>query len=193
MADLMGCYSWTMICIGDLAHLQAWKKDMKELGTLSVPDLVKRSREIGTRLQGGIDKLESIVEKNTEAPWAAWVSLIFALASLVLSSTIVSGPWASLSEIRENVGKAVDVLREWPRAISLQGLVWPLCVLGCMAEPKQQNFFETLLSNFVVECGGFGNGSTVLKIMKECWTWQRHQERKGMDLAFQTGVRVLLI
>ncbi|KAH7239645.1 putative C6 transcription factor [Fusarium solani] len=193
MADLMGCYNWVMISIGDLAQLQAWKSKMKEQGTLSVPDLVTRSREVETRLEDGIEKLESIIEENTEAPWAAWVSHIFALASLILSSTIVSGPWESLPEISMNVNKAVNVLREWPRAISLQGLVWPLCVIGCMAEPKHQPFLESLLSNFVDECGGFGNGNTVLRIMRSCWTWQRKQERKGMDLAFQTGVPVLLI
>ncbi|RSL93529.1 hypothetical protein CEP52_013190 [Fusarium oligoseptatum] len=193
MADLMGCYNWVMISIGDLAHLQAWKCKMKEQGTLSVPDLVMRSQEIETRLQDGIKKLESITEENTKAPQAAWVSHIFALASLILSSTIVSGPWESLPEISKNVEKALDVLSEWPQAISLQGLVWPLCVIGCMAEPKHQAFFESLLSNFVDECGGFGNGSTVLRIMRNCWTWQRQQGRKGMDLAFQTGVPVLLI
>ncbi|RMJ15621.1 hypothetical protein CDV36_004714 [Fusarium kuroshium] len=193
MANLMGCYNWVMISIGDLAHLQAWKCKMKEQGTLSVPDLVMRSQEIETRLQDGIEKLGSITEENTKAPQAVWVSHIFALASLILSSTIVSGPWESLPEISKNVEKALDILGEWPQAISLQGLVWPLCVIGCMAEPKHQAFFESLLSNFVDECGGFGNGSTVLRIMRNCWTWQRQQGRKGMDLAFQTGVPVLLI
>ncbi|KAJ5409493.1 uncharacterized protein N7487_003852 [Penicillium crustosum] len=108
MADLMGCYNWVMIAIGDLAHLQAWKTDMKEKGTLSVPDLVMRSKEVDTRLQNGIDELEMSIKGNTKAPRAAWVSHIFALASLVLSSTIVSGPWASLPEIKDSVGKAVD-------------------------------------------------------------------------------------
>jgi hypothetical protein len=73
MADLMGCYNWVMIAIGDLAHLQAWKKDMKEQGMLSVPELVMKSRNIETRLQNGIvelelaDKVSTI--KNREPPW----------------------------------------------------------------------------------------------------------------------------
>lgn len=57
MADLMGCYNWVMIAIGDLAHLNAWKKDMKQKGTLSVPELVRRGQRIEKELQDGITKL----------------------------------------------------------------------------------------------------------------------------------------
>ncbi|KAH7247277.1 fungal-specific transcription factor domain-containing protein [Fusarium redolens] len=192
MADLMGCYNWVMIAIGDLAHLQAWKKDMKEQGTLSVPELVMKSRNIETRLQNGIVELELADKGDTEIPQATWVSHIFALASLVLSSTIVSGPWASLPEVKETVAKAVDVLRGWPRAIPLQGLVWPLYIIGCMADAEQQGFFESLLTNLIKECGGFGNSGTVLKIMKSCWALQ-HRNRNGAELVLQTGGRVLLI
>lgn len=132
---------------------------------------------------------------NTKAPRAAWVSHIFALASLVLSSTIVSGPWASLPEIKDSVGKAVDVLRDWPLAISLGGLVWPLCVIGCMADPDHQPFFQSLLTNFDTGCGGFGNSRTALKIMKDCWILQQDYGRNSTDLAvpIPMGARVLLI
>jgi hypothetical protein len=129
---------------------------------------------------------------NTEIHQATWVSHIFALASLVLSSTIVSGPWASLPEVKEMVAKAVNLLRGWPQAIPLQGLVWPLYIVGCMADAEQQGFFESLLTNLIKECRGFGNSGTVLKIMKSCWALQ-HRDRDGAELAFQTGGRVLLI
>lgn len=132
-------------------------------------------------------------QENAEVPQAAWVSHIFALASLILSSTIVSGPWASLPEIREIVGKAEDVLQDWPQAISLRGLVWPLCVIGCMANSEHQAFFESLLANFVEGCGGFGNSRTALKIMKDCWKSQQYHGRNSMDLAIPEGASVLLI
>lgn len=66
MADLMGCYNWVMIAIGDLAHLQAWKGTMKEQGTLSVPELVMRSRGIETRLRDGLAELESAIKVSNE-------------------------------------------------------------------------------------------------------------------------------
>jgi hypothetical protein len=62
MEDLMGCYNWVMIAIGDLTHLQAWKKDMKQKGALSMPELVRRGQRIERRLQDGIKKLKETKE-----------------------------------------------------------------------------------------------------------------------------------
>ncbi|KAH8650722.1 pyridoxal phosphate-dependent transferase [Ilyonectria robusta] len=62
MADLMGCYNWVIICIGDLAHLQSWKADIKEHRTLSIPELVTRSRSIEACLQNGIDEVEIAIQ-----------------------------------------------------------------------------------------------------------------------------------
>lgn len=101
---------------------------------------------------------------------------------------------ASLPEIREIVGKAVEVLRSWPQTISLRGLVWPLCIVGCMAESEHQPFLETLLVNFAEECRGLGNASTVLKVVKDYWAAQQRQDRRNkMDLEFMVGVRALFI
>lgn len=63
----MGCYNWVMVAIGDLAHLQVWKNDMKEQGRLSVPELVRKGQEIEKRLQDGITELEQIVEVSAKA------------------------------------------------------------------------------------------------------------------------------
>lgn len=58
MANLMGCYNWVIISIGDLAHLQGWVNAMKNKGTLSAPQLVMRAQEIEARLHDGIHELE---------------------------------------------------------------------------------------------------------------------------------------
>src|SRR6478735_4937652 len=67
MADLMGCYNWVMIAIGDLAHLQAWKKDMKQQGRLSVPELARRGQRIEKRLQDGITELKRTPNVSTNS------------------------------------------------------------------------------------------------------------------------------
>ncbi|KAF5603986.1 C6 zink-finger PRO1A [Fusarium pseudocircinatum] len=149
MEDLMGCYNWVMIAIGDLAHLQAWKKDKKQKGTLSVPELVRRGQAIEKRLQDGIAQLKLTTKggdsnRGNISP-APYVSHIFALASLVLSSTIVSGPSGSLPEVRDAVSESVIVLEDWPQAVPLRGLVWPLYIIGCMAEARQQGVMESVL------------------------------------------------
>ncbi|RFN46451.1 hypothetical protein FIE12Z_9286 [Fusarium flagelliforme] len=189
MADLMGCYNWVMVAIGDLAHLQTWKNHMKEEGRLSVPELVRKGQDIEKRLRDGITELEQIAKSGSNIPQATWVSHIFALGSLVLSSTIVSGPWPSLPEIKDTVCETVDILRDWPGSIPLQGLVWPLYIVGCMAEGDHQIYFHSLLSRMSQECGGFGNISTVLKILKSRW----NSNRDGIELNFETGGNVMLV
>jgi hypothetical protein len=66
IADLMGCYNWVMISIGDLAHIQGWGNDMKNKGTLSVPQLVMRTQEIEARLHDGVNELESTMKVRFE-------------------------------------------------------------------------------------------------------------------------------
>ncbi|EGU88406.1 hypothetical protein FOXB_01073 [Fusarium oxysporum f. sp. conglutinans Fo5176] len=196
MADLMGCYNWVMIAIGDLAHLQAWKKDMKQQGRLSVPELARRGQRIEKRLQDGITELKRTANAGASIrgniPPAPWVSHIFALASLVLSSTIVSGPWVSLPEVKDAISESVIMLRDWPPAIPLRGLVWPLYIIGCMAEPSLQGVFESLLSSVLDESGGFGNSGTVIKLLKSRWAAPPNCNHDGLELVFQTGGNVLL-
>ncbi|EWZ00065.1 hypothetical protein FOYG_03976 [Fusarium oxysporum NRRL 32931] len=196
MADLMGCYNWVMIAIGDLAHLQAWKKDMKQQGRLSVPELARRGQRIEKRLQDGITELKRTANAGASIrgsiPPAPWVSHIFALASLVLSSTIVSGPWALLPEVKDAISESIIVLRDWPQAIPLRGLVWPLYIIGCLAEPSLQGVFESLLSSVLDESGGFGNSGTVIKLLKSSWAAPPNCNHDGLELVFQTGGNVLL-
>jgi hypothetical protein len=65
MATLMGCYNWVMVAIGDLAHLQAWKKEMRQQERLSVPELVRKGQRIEKRLQDGITELKQTVKVST--------------------------------------------------------------------------------------------------------------------------------
>ncbi|KAF5604256.1 C6 zink-finger PRO1A [Fusarium subglutinans] len=67
MSDLMGCYNWVMIAIGDLAYLQAWKKDMKQHGSLSMPELVRKGQEIEKRLQDGITDLKQNAKASSSS------------------------------------------------------------------------------------------------------------------------------
>ncbi|KAI1029385.1 hypothetical protein LB504_010670 [Fusarium proliferatum] len=196
MADLMGCYNWVMIAIGDLAHLNAWKKDMKHKGALSVPELVRRGQRIEKELQDGITELKRAAKargdiRGNVSP-APYVSQIFALASLVLSSTIVSGPWASLPEVKDAVLESVVVLRDWPQSVPLRGLVWPLYIIGSMAEASLQGVFESLLCRIREESGGFGNSGTVIKLLKSRWAAPPICNDDGLELVFQTGGNVLL-
>lgn len=67
MATLMGCYNWVMVAIGDLAHLQAWKKEMRQQERLSVPELVRKGQRIEKTLQDGITELKQITKVSTNS------------------------------------------------------------------------------------------------------------------------------
>lgn len=67
MANLMGCYNWVMVAIGDLAHLQAWKKEMRQQERLSVPELVRKGQRIERTLQDGITELKQIAKVSTNS------------------------------------------------------------------------------------------------------------------------------
>ncbi|KAF5599043.1 C6 zink-finger PRO1A [Fusarium pseudoanthophilum] len=196
MEDLMGCYNWVMIAIGDLAHLQAWKRDMKQKEALSIPELVRRGQRIEKGLQDGIAELKQATKggnsnRGNILP-APYVSHIFALASLVLSSTIVSGPWASLPEVKDAITESVIVLKDWPQAVPLRGLVWPLYIIGSMAGPSLQCFFESVLCRIWEESGGFGNSGTAIALLKSRWAAPPERNDDGLELVFQTGGNVLL-
>jgi hypothetical protein len=58
---------------------------------------------------------------------------------------------ASLPEVKDAISEWIIVLRDWPQAIPLRGLVWPLYINGCMAEASLQGFFESILYRILEE------------------------------------------
>lgn len=111
---------------------------------------------------------------------------------MVLLHTIVSGPLPALREIRSAVARSVVALQNRPKAYSLTGSVWALCVIVCMAE-QHQPFFESLMVELVRECGRFGNTATVLKIMRKCWDMQKSGPADCRVTMGEMGVYAILV
>ncbi|KNB17026.1 hypothetical protein FOXG_15183 [Fusarium oxysporum f. sp. lycopersici 4287] len=187
MADLMGCYNWVMIAIGP-ELLRCTRTSLQRSGILEISERTLERTRASSRPWAA--NAGASIRRNI--PPAPWVSHIFALASLVLSSTIVSGPWALLPEVKDAISESIIVLRDWPQAIPLRGLVWPLYIIGCLAEPSLQGVFESLLSSVLDESGGFGNSGTVIKLLKSRWAAPPNCNHDGLELVFQTGGNVLL-
>jgi C6 transcription factor Pro1 len=59
--EFLGCHSWVITCIGDIAALAAWKREMRASGALSVVELVRRAALIETRLRAGLEQLLAAV------------------------------------------------------------------------------------------------------------------------------------
>lgn len=135
----------------------------------------------------------TIDQKESYESQTSWVSRLYALACLVLLHTTVSGPLPALPEIRDPVSRGITELHHRPRAYSLTGLVWAICVIGCMAQPDHQVLLEDLMADLVRHSARFGNLGTVLKIMRNCWKLQKTESADCRITMKKTGICAILI
>lgn len=212
MPNVMGCRAWVIETIGQIAALIAWKEARLARGDgLSVWELVERGRGIQNQLQTGIAGLEAEAETGYDSPDPTTpvqcaVTLTFACAAQVYLHVTVSGAHPSLPEIKLAVSQTLSALNGLIRVTndrqSIRGVIWPLCIAGCMVE--QESGLEDAFRALVVDMGDdareFGNSSTVLAVMEKCWTERRAStdpERKGTwdwrRAMAALGARVLLI
>ncbi|KAK2604028.1 hypothetical protein N8I77_006989 [Diaporthe amygdali] len=170
-ANLMGCQSWILAVIGDIASLKQWKDENRSKGSLSVRELASRAHEMEVHLEKGIERIDATTEAMDSNPQVRWVSRVFALAALVLLHVVVSGPIPTLPEIEDAVARGITAIQSGP--CSSRGLVWAICVIGSMSSGGAQSFFEDLLTGLVRDSGRFGNSAAVLKILRKCWSKQK--------------------
>ncbi|KAK0761969.1 hypothetical protein N5P37_004769 [Trichoderma harzianum] len=193
-AAVMGCQNWIMALIGDLANLKQWKDNSIKTGLLSTRDLAVKGQRIESALENGIKQLEinekGLTDKEINV---LWVSRMFALAALVLLHTIISGPLPKLPEIQSAVSRTIATLHTRPKSCPANGIVWAICVTGCMAQPTVQQSFESCMKEMLADHGKFGNCSTVLRVMRKCWELQQHGVADCKTAMVEMGICALLI
>lgn len=57
LGEYVGCYSWAMLEVAEVARLAAWKREQQSNGSLSMVDLVKQLCVVKTRLRQKMDAL----------------------------------------------------------------------------------------------------------------------------------------
>lgn len=110
------------------------------------------------------------------------VTQLFASAALVYLHVVVSGFQYSLAEIRENVARSITLFKRLPCQKILCALVWPMCIIGCMALEEQEGFFRDLIASMGVEPYVFGSARDALKTMENCWK-KREARDEGWNWA----------
>ncbi|EXJ78317.1 hypothetical protein A1O3_09478 [Capronia epimyces CBS 606.96] len=201
----IGCQNWTLLHIGEIATLDAWKQRCKRAGTLNVMELVHRATAIKssldvhlTRLEteqgvrpkegGGGSLLDVFAEgygqkSQTPASQSPLVTQVWAHAALIYLFVVVSGWQTASAEVRYHVGRIIDLLATQisPPAL-LRTMVWPFCVAGCLAEPAQEAHLramvEALQSMYV-----FGPVHKALEIMENAWHNRDTGDAASRDLA----------
>lgn len=78
--------------------------------------------------------------------------------------------------MRRAVSRAILEIQMARNTVSPRQMSWPICVVGCVADPDQRPFFECLLESVLIEGTSIiGNCGTVLDILRTSWGYQTEQ------------------
>ncbi|KAI0456235.1 fungal-specific transcription factor domain-containing protein [Xylaria acuta] len=196
LSDYVGCHSWAMLEIAEVAELAAWKRGQQSSGSLSMVHLVRKACAIDARLRRRMETLEFSVGDRASniydpsahhpvapfagfhemvaefaaqaSPAAALHTRIWAQATVTYLHVIASGLQPTLPEIRASVEATIQLLRALPSPLAVRTLVWPFAVTGCLALPEQESFFVELVNNMGA-LQVFGTVKEALKTMQAVW------------------------
>ncbi|KAF2730642.1 hypothetical protein EJ04DRAFT_585503 [Polyplosphaeria fusca] len=162
LEDFVGCETWVMLQISEIAALESWKKAMKTAGQLDMMELVARASAIKQTLLANLARLDT-ASGNT-----AFVTRVWAHAALLYLSLVVSGWQPASASIRESVVRILALLEHMAAPELLRTMVWPYCIVGCMAAPEEEERLRGLVEALVPH-RLFGPARKALEIMERVW------------------------
>lgn len=203
---IVGLKNWTLLQIGEISTLDAWKQQSIAAGNLDVVELVRRATSIKESLTThlatlGTDPAHFSLEKSSILDVFAppicqgfLVTRVWTHAALVYLSTVVSGWQPANVEVRCNVSRVIELLLKGEISPALlRTMAWPFCVAGCLAEPAQETQFRGIVE-LLQPPSFFGTIHKAFEIMENVW---RHRGVDGAihDIAtcFRTGDDVVLL
>ena len=208
LEDFVGCQTWVLRSIAEIASLNEWKKSSKQAGSLDIMDLVQRANAIQEVLRTGIAKLnnaaaspplqvpspyrplETILAKSniahgpgpSQAEDHCTISRIWAHAAQVYLIVVLSGWQPSNLQLRSHVAQALEILRTIDNPSWLRTLAWPFCVTGCLATEEQEPAFRSV-ANASSGLAMFGTLRDALAIMEKVWSQRYQQDPDTWDIA----------
>ncbi|KAF2180359.1 hypothetical protein K469DRAFT_741192 [Zopfia rhizophila CBS 207.26] len=218
LEDFIGCQNWALLLVGEIAALDAWKKDMKKGGTLSTVQLVQRAGVLERGLDDGLARLDVLDprQRRSSKPTGAIDVLaeynlynrqpcapdvrtsftrIWAHAARTYLLIVVSGWQPANPQVRNSVARTIDLFTGLASSGWLRTLAWPFCVTGCLAEEEQEPVFREMVSSMgALEM--FGTMRQALSIMEHVWRNRTQIDADSWDLAAclrSLGHRVLLV
>jgi hypothetical protein len=185
LEDFVGCENWVLLQISEIAALDTWKSTMKKAGQLDMMELVARASPIKQTLLGNLAHLDAASSTpksdlfglftlyNDQLPHmpggcTAFVTPVWAHAALLYLSTVVSGWQPGSAGIRENAVRTLALLEQMPEPQLLRTMVWPFCMVGCLAPPEEECRFRAL-AEALVPYRLFGAARQALEIMENVW------------------------
>jgi C6 transcription factor Pro1 len=187
---IMGCQNWAMITIGEIERLRRWREREIRAGTLDIRRVVEKANEIQSRLEPQnskvLNELNVLRSKYSGPPpryypnvynrhTALIVTHVFASAALIYLQTVVSSD-SSILNIKRHLQSVIAAMAMISDPRMFRGLVWPLCVAGCMASsPLDQDSFRKLAVGAIQDSRRFGNSSKALEILQKSWELQQEK------------------
>ncbi|RSL62889.1 hypothetical protein CEP54_005488 [Fusarium duplospermum] len=200
LETVVGCQNWVLVQMGEVATLDAWKQDCKRAGNLNVMEMVRIATAIKTSLETQLAGIEANRNERADehqrqfnvltgddeqqsrrrATQSSLVTQVWAHATLIYLSVVVSGWQPASIEIRHNIESILKLIESpiLPRAL-LRTMVWPFCVAGCLAEPAQESRFGAIVEELRPPRVS-GTVRKALEIMEKVW---RGVDDTGRDLA----------
>jgi hypothetical protein len=185
--NIMGCQNWTMSIIGEIAYLGA--SDSARYGDTAdfdqtVQDIKQRLERQSSHVR---DELRDLNTQHSGTPphylsdvYDHYVILvvtnIFASAAIIYLQTIIElHPTAAY--VHDHLCEFMTAMTVLPDPRMIRGLVWPLCVAGCMASPPDQDFFRIAANGAITDARTFGNSGKALELLEKAWEMQREEGR----------------
>ncbi|KAF3761157.1 hypothetical protein M406DRAFT_324658 [Cryphonectria parasitica EP155] len=198
MENFFGCQGWVLMTIGDIALLDAWKKESRSQGKFRPDELLEHGSHLHSRLQQGLARLdrESLRRRipnditavlrsfyradgpQMRADEQVNVTRIWALAATAYLGVVVTGWAAATKAAASSIAVAMQLLHSISSPAVLRSLSWPFFVLGCLATREQEQLFTQMAS-----CMGplleFGTVGEAMRIMRRVWELR---DMNGFDM-----------
>lgn len=195
MDDFSGLHNWVVHVIGDVATLDAWKKDETAAGTFcqdvflcraqtlldsintNLPcleqqaDYEKAKNSVANIVEDPFPALDPVATENREGfhPVMAAYNALWLRATLVYLYTVIHGWQPEHPEIKMHVSIIICTICTVPRSSCLRGLVWPFFVAGCLAPVEEEEKLR-VASRRLGPLQVFGLIKEASDIMEKVWS-----------------------
>ena len=207
MEDFVGLHNWLVQMIGDIATLDAWKKEHIKVGTLQTAELLSRGQILADALCACLGSLDlqkvpsdphamddSIVEDplaqlrspashsiSELQPAAAMQNKIWVHGVMLYLYTVLYGWQPEQADIKQSTSTLTELLTSLPRGTCLRGMVFPFCVGGCLSPPEDEDKYRGMMQR-LGPLRVFGTVKDAWEIMEKVWSC-REQVDETWDVA----------
>jgi hypothetical protein len=201
LGAVMGCQNWVMLHISEISALAVLKRQEGDS-----EEVIRRYNLIEKALSNRLvlleaeeDESSALITSNEETVlnlFRGWqrepstpvsqyriVTRLWAHAAMIYLDVTLNGCNPTGAKVAQQVEHMIDLISHRLTTPALiRSIVWPFCVAGCLAVPKQESFFRHQVET-LQPSGLFGTARKAIEIMES--VWQRRAESESADDSFQ--------